>query len=269
MYRVKQRLGAAARIDVCRRPLESGGPGPWRARLEDRRSGAAQAGRAIVQPRRRRETAARRLRAAWRDWRTARADGARCTPAARRPQVGRDRWHEPSGIRFRSKWPASNWADSAIRRSNWARFGSTCRPTRWSPRACSTTCGGKRSRAYWRRKRRPAIERFTPRRSTSCGGNATSRGRQPPETIAIRSRQTQLHVLVRTMEQLQAVVRMAASSGPGLVYCDFEDVRRYRDAVKFAHAARPADRPGHVCEFSSRARKVCWPRSPMPAPTPC
>jgi putative protease len=43
----------------------------------------------------------------------------------------------------------------------------------------------------------------------------------------------ELHVLVRTMEQLYAVVewRQAAT-----VYCDFEDVRRYREAVSFAHA---------------------------------
>ena len=45
----------------------------------------------------------------------------------------------------------------------------------------------------------------------------------------------QLHVLVRTMEQLQAVVEWRQSR-PGLVYCDFEDVRRYCEAVKFAHA---------------------------------
>ena len=46
--------------------------------------------------------------------------------------------------------------------------------------------------------------------------------------------QNQLHVLVRTMEQLQAVVEWRQAR-PGLVYCDFEDVRRYREAVKFAH----------------------------------
>ncbi len=49
--------------------------------------------------------------------------------------------------------------------------------------------------------------------------------------------QNHLHMLVRTMEQLEAIVRWRQVSGtPGLVYCDFEDVRRYREAVKFAHA---------------------------------
>jgi putative protease len=51
------------------------------------------------------------------------------------------------------------------------------------------------------------------------------------------------HVLVRTAEQLQAVLdwRPAASiARPALVYCDFEDVRRYRDAVAKAHAAGQA-----------------------------
>jgi putative protease len=47
--------------------------------------------------------------------------------------------------------------------------------------------------------------------------------------------QNHLHVLVRTMEQLQSVVEWRQAR-PGLVYCDFEDVRRYREAVNFAHA---------------------------------
>jgi U32 family peptidase len=50
----------------------------------------------------------------------------------------------------------------------------------------------------------------------------------------------QLHVLVRTMEQLRAVL---AWSPPvdgverGMVYCEFEDVRRYPDAIAAAHGA--------------------------------
>jgi putative protease len=43
----------------------------------------------------------------------------------------------------------------------------------------------------------------------------------------------QLYVLVRTMEQLDA----ALAWRPAMVYCDFEDVRRYGDAVERAHAA--------------------------------
>ncbi len=53
----------------------------------------------------------------------------------------------------------------------------------------------------------------------------------------------QLHVLVRTAEQLQAALdwRPAAPiARPALVYCDFEDVRRYREAVAQAHAAGQA-----------------------------
>jgi U32 family peptidase len=68
--------------------------------------------------------------------------------------------------------------------------------------------------------------------------------------------QAELHVLIRTMEQLEAVVEWRQSvgqpltpspspakgrgeqNGPlrGLVYCDFEDVRRYREAVTFARS---------------------------------
>jgi putative protease len=53
-----------------------------------------------------------------------------------------------------------------------------------------------------------------------------SRGHQPSEAA--------LYVLVRTQEQLEAVLAWsppAPLSRPALVYCDFEDVRRYRDAV--------------------------------------
>jgi putative protease len=57
----------------------------------------------------------------------------------------------------------------------------------------------------------------------------------------------QLCVLVRTFEQLDAVLAWRPPVGPGpesarlprptIVYCDFEDVRRYRDAVTRARAA--------------------------------
>jgi U32 family peptidase len=46
-----------------------------------------------------------------------------------------------------------------------------------------------------------------------------------------------LHVLVRKMEQLHAAVEWRrTTSHRGLTYCDFEDVRRYREAVNYAHA---------------------------------
>jgi putative protease len=49
-----------------------------------------------------------------------------------------------------------------------------------------------------------------------------------------------LYVLVRTQEQLEAVLAWSPPAPlprPALVYCDFEDVRRYRDAVARARAA--------------------------------
>jgi U32 family peptidase len=48
-----------------------------------------------------------------------------------------------------------------------------------------------------------------------------------------------LHVLVRSMEQLEAVLAWqseASLSSPAMVYCDFEDLRRYHDAVTKARA---------------------------------
>jgi putative protease len=48
-----------------------------------------------------------------------------------------------------------------------------------------------------------------------------------------------LHVLVRTPDQLDAVLAWRPEEGiaRGMVWCDFEDVRRYRDAVARAHNA--------------------------------
>lgn len=49
-----------------------------------------------------------------------------------------------------------------------------------------------------------------------------------------------LVVLTRSMEQLQAVLGWTSADGlpgPGMVYCDFEDVRRYKEAVGLARSA--------------------------------
>jgi putative protease len=43
----------------------------------------------------------------------------------------------------------------------------------------------------------------------------------------------QLHVLVRTLDQLDAAIE----SSPASIYCDFEDVRRYKQAVERCHSA--------------------------------
>jgi putative protease len=55
-----------------------------------------------------------------------------------------------------------------------------------------------------------------------------------------RPEEPRAYVLVRTLEQLDAVLAWqppAPLSPPTLVYCDFEDVRRYRDAVTRARTA--------------------------------
>ena len=48
-----------------------------------------------------------------------------------------------------------------------------------------------------------------------------------------------LYVLTRTLDQLKAVLdwQPASDVRPPMVYCDFEDVRRYKDAVPLARAA--------------------------------
>jgi putative protease len=60
-----------------------------------------------------------------------------------------------------------------------------------------------------------------------------AKANEPPfEELAPR-----LAVLARTLDQLTAVLDWAnkTSSPPAMVYCDFEDVRRYREAVPLAH----------------------------------
>jgi putative protease len=49
-----------------------------------------------------------------------------------------------------------------------------------------------------------------------------------------------LHVLVRTLDQLRAAVAWSheqTGTRPATVYCDFEDIRKYKDAVAVARAA--------------------------------
>ena len=69
-------------------------------------------------------------------------------------------------------------------------------------------------------------------RTTSASG-----GRKPPEC---NEAQTSLTVLVRNLDQLDAVLAWQPPDGlpkPAAVYCDFEDLRRYKDAVPKARAA--------------------------------
>lgn len=61
-----------------------------------------------------------------------------------------------------------------------------------------------------------------------------------PAVPNINDDQPRLYVLTRTLDQLEAVLAWSTSATPRrveLVYCDFEDVRRYRQAVDLARAA--------------------------------
>ena len=61
-------------------------------------------------------------------------------------------------------------------------------------------------------------------------------GMEPPQSPAL----PQLHILARTMEQLEAALEWwpkIAGVEREMIYCEFEDVRQYAGAVKLAHAA--------------------------------
>lgn len=45
----------------------------------------------------------------------------------------------------------------------------------------------------------------------------------------------QIHVMARTLDQVEALLKM--SPAPEWIYCDFEDIRRYKDAVALCRAA--------------------------------
>ena len=60
-----------------------------------------------------------------------------------------------------------------------------------------------------------------------------SRELRSPRAETARLGGPQLHVLVRSLEQLDAVL----PTRPATVYCDFEDVRKYRDAINRSRAA--------------------------------
>jgi putative protease len=72
-----------------------------------------------------------------------------------------------------------------------------------------------------------------------CAADATAAS-VPGATAGLSSSEDpspELHVLVRTMEQLHAAVEWRRTTSlRGLTYCDFEDVRRYREAVNYSHA---------------------------------
>jgi putative protease len=72
--------------------------------------------------------------------------------------------------------------------------------------------------------------------------DALDRLRQQVASVAPvdRPEKPQLAVLVRRLEQLEAVLAWQPAeplAAPPLVYCDFEDVRRYKDGVALARAA--------------------------------
>lgn len=58
-----------------------------------------------------------------------------------------------------------------------------------------------------------------------------------PQEVGTRAGVRGFFVLVRTLEQLDAVLAWRNELRPAMVYCDFEDIRRYKEAVARARAA--------------------------------
>ena len=94
--------------------------------------------------------------------------------------------------------------------------------------------------------RRQAVTRLMERRAKTAthelaDPDALERLRQAAASSpTLRDGEPQMYVLVRTMEQLDAVLAwrpLAPVARLAMVYCDFEDVRRYQDAVTKAHDA--------------------------------
>jgi len=87
-----------------------------------------------------------------------------------------------------------------------------------------------------------ASDALTELRRRAAVGSVDSSTSAPihPSSFILHPSVPTLHVLARSMDQLEAVLAWQSSDGlpkPATVYCDFEDVRRYREAVQRARAA--------------------------------
>ncbi len=73
--------------------------------------------------------------------------------------------------------------------------------------------------------------------------NADALAQLRREAVSIgagEAKATSLYVLVRTLEQLDAMLACEGAARPAMVYCDFEDVRRYKEAVERCNAGKMA-----------------------------
>jgi putative protease len=92
--------------------------------------------------------------------------------------------------------------------------------------------------------RRQAVERLielremrTKRAAANSDALSDLRAALPSALSPLPSALPQFSVLVRTLDQLDAVLAWHSDLRPSTVYCDFEDIRRYKDAVARAKAA--------------------------------
>jgi putative protease len=86
-------------------------------------------------------------------------------------------------------------------------------------------------------------ERARRRPHTVVDADALSRLRaenhpHPNPLPEYRGRGPELRVLVRTLDQLDAVLTWCGELPPTTIYCDFEDVRRYKDAIERCRSAQ-------------------------------
>jgi putative protease len=60
---------------------------------------------------------------------------------------------------------------------------------------------------------------------------------QPDPHSDYREREPKLHVLVRSLEHVDALLNWQSSLRPSMLYCDFEDIRKYPTAIERCRAA--------------------------------
>jgi putative protease len=85
-----------------------------------------------------------------------------------------------------------------------------------------------------------ALENLRAEIAARCGSPSPLEGEGRGEGEARAVQSPRMYVLARTPEQLQAVLDWVPPAGlprPTMVYCDFEDVRRYKEGVAAARAA--------------------------------
>ncbi len=143
------------------------------------------------------------------------------------------RWDRP--LERAQKFPATK----EMLREQLARLGDT--PFELRELTCDLAGGPMIPKSVLNDLRRQAVEQLLRRREQEhaiIAPNALNELRTSIANCKSQITNPQTHLLVRTLDQLDAALALDHDLRPSTIYCDFEDVRRYREAVARCNAAK-------------------------------